>query len=90
MSNFNPKNQVKKQRVSDFVSIRDSQRYLSGATTFYHMRNYQVAEAGAASTTSNAWDWNDTEIEIHILRFWNVAHKFGAGEYVQTIDVKMR
>jgi len=54
MSNFNPKNQVKKQRVSDFVSIRDSQRYLSGATTFYHMRNYQVAEAGAASTTSNA------------------------------------
>jgi hypothetical protein len=36
------------------------------------------------------YDCADTEIEIHILRFWNVTHKFGAGEYVQTIDVKMR
>ena len=35
------------------------------------------------------YDCADTEIEIHILRFWNAAHKFGAGEYVQTIDIKI-
>ena len=35
------------------------------------------------------YDWADTEIEIHILRFWNAAHKFGAGEYMQTIDIKI-
>ena len=31
----------------------------------------------------------DTEIEIHILRLLNVAHTFGAGEYVETIDIKI-
>jgi hypothetical protein len=34
------------------------------------------------------YDWADTEIEIHRLRFWNAAHKFGAGEYIQTIDME--
>ena len=35
------------------------------------------------------YDCADTEIEIHILRLLNVAHKFGAGEYVETIDIKI-
>ena len=35
------------------------------------------------------YDCADTEIEIQILRLLNVAHKFGAGEYVETIDIKI-
>ena len=33
------------------------------------------------------YDCADTEIEIHVLRFLNVAHEFGAGKYAETIYI---
>ena len=35
------------------------------------------------------YDCVDTKIETNILRLLYVAHKFGAGEYVETIDIKI-
>ena len=31
----------------------------------------------------------DTEIEIHVLRFLNVVHEFGAGKDAETIYIKI-
>ena len=32
------------------------------------------------------YDCADTEVEIHILHLFNVAHEFDAGEYAEAIE----